>query len=1080
MKKLLVMTCLLAARLASAQDAETKTLLLSGRGNDDGVMWDFLCSTGRNAGVWTNIAVPSCWEQQGFGAYGYQADPLKESGRYRRSFTVPAGWTDRTVRVVFEGVMTDAEVAINGRSAGPKHHGAFYPFKHDITKLLDFGGSNLIEVAVDKFSENDSINDAERRGDYWNFGGIFRPVYLEAVPRERIERVAVDAKADGSFALDVYFVHQLRTADRLVATVEGFDAPLSAPVATATPSAGGELKLTLRHRFDAQKNWTAETPHLYTVRLALESEGRVVHTISQRFGFRTVEVRAGDGIYVNNQRVVLKGACRHSFWPESGRTLNEKISRDDVALLKDLHANAVRMSHYPPDAAFLEACDELGLYVLDELAGWQHCYDTTTGVRLVEAMVQRDVNHPSIVLWDNGNEGGWNTEVDGEFAKWDPQQRAVLHPWAMHGGVQTAHYRPFAEVQAACASTNLYMPTEFLHGLYDGGAGAGLEDYWNVLSRGPVGSGGFLWALVDEGVVRTDLDGVIDAEKNRGPDGIVGPHREREGSFHTIREIWSPVQIAAAELTKDFDGRLEVENRHDFTDLSACGFTWKYVKLPAPSDRTADLKVLRSGVRPGPALAPHARGTLEIGAASTAPDADALLLTATDPRGGEIWTWSWKLRPFAEIAPGFARSAGGPMEAKFDGPLLRVSMEQTDLRFDPRDGRLASVSIDGRPLSFSGGAQLIAGGTTSEEVTENGKKKRKTKAVDLAGVNKLVSFTHDVGSDGIRVDATYTGALRKVSWMLKPGGWLRFAYEYNLSGTVQAAGMNFDFPEAKVKSVRWLGEGPHRVWKNRMKGPVLGVWTNAFNDTKPGETWVYPEFKGYFGPWNWAEFETTEGRITFLNESERTFLGVYRPRDGRLPMGTELFVPDTGLAILDAIPAIGNKFMGPEKCGPQSQPTRLSGTQSGAVWILLEPPSALPPTDTAGPAARTDAPDARPGAVPLSDAQRRAAATGAAAVATAVAVVPQPGPAGPVESPAVPAVAPAPVKVLPTSDLPAAEATVTTARPPAVREGAVTSAVPPSPAPVAGRRSAVVWVAVLLVGAAILVILAWLRRSKSG
>src|SRR5262249_47212078 len=151
--------------------------------------------------------------------------------------------------------------------------------------------------------------------------------------------------------------------------------------------------------------------------------------------FRTIEVRPGDGFYVNGKRVILKGANRHSFWPTSGRALSAKISRDDVLLMKEMNFNAVRMSHYPPDEHFLDACDQFGLYVLDELAGWQKSYDTPTARRLVGEMIRRDVNHPSILFWDNGNEGGWNKEVDDDFAIWDPQKRFVLHPWDPFRGV---------------------------------------------------------------------------------------------------------------------------------------------------------------------------------------------------------------------------------------------------------------------------------------------------------------------------------------------------------------------------------------------------------------------------------------------------------------------------------------------------------------------------------------------------------------------------------------------------------------------------------------------------------------------
>ena len=163
--------------------------------------------------------------------------------------------------------------------------------------------------------------------------------------------------------------------------------------------------------------WTAETPNLYRVRLTLTPKSGSAHTVTERFGFRTFEVRPGDGFYLNGQRILQKGANRHSFWPETGRTLSKQISYDDIKLIKEMNMNAVRMSHYPPDVHFLDACDELGLYVLDELGGWQKSYDTPTGRRLIGQIVRRDVNHPSIVLWDNGNEGGWNRENDDEFAR---------------------------------------------------------------------------------------------------------------------------------------------------------------------------------------------------------------------------------------------------------------------------------------------------------------------------------------------------------------------------------------------------------------------------------------------------------------------------------------------------------------------------------------------------------------------------------------------------------------------------------------------------------------------------------------
>ena len=213
--------------------------------------------------------------------------------------------------------------------------------------------------------------------------------------------------------------------------------------------------------------------------------------------------------------------------------------------------NAVRMTHYPPDADFLDVCDEKGLYVLDELGGWHHYYDNTVGPNLVKEMVTRDVNHPSVLFWDNGNEGGFNTNFDKLFDQYDAQNRRVLHPWAPFGGVNTIHYATYDFATLACegwpvifhknqymANTNspkkfIYMPTEFLHGLYDGGAGAGFADVWNLMSQSKYLGGGFFWAYLDEGIKRPDT-GQIDVSGNEAPDGIVGPYRQREASYWTI------------------------------------------------------------------------------------------------------------------------------------------------------------------------------------------------------------------------------------------------------------------------------------------------------------------------------------------------------------------------------------------------------------------------------------------------------------------------------------------------------------------------------------------------------------------
>ncbi len=881
-------------RMVSAQQTIIK--YLSGTDKDRTVQWDFFCSSGMNSDKWAKIAVPSCWEQQGFGTFNYYTDKENpdEKGLYKYAFQSEPSWQQKKIFIVFEGSMTDTEVKIDGVLAGPIHQGAFTQFRYDITDLIKANTQHNLEVTVKKKSDNLSINRAERQADFWLFGGIYRPVYLEIVPETFINNIAIDAKADGSFSMQVFTNNTSKNQQLEVQIQELNGKAVGKPFTVAASDS-----FIIKSKFDNVRKWNAEQPELYNAVISLKQGVKALHTITKRFGFRTVEFRPRDGFYVNEVKVILKGVNRHSQWPETGRTLSRTVHLMDIGLIKDMNMNAVRMSHYQPDQEFLDLCDSLGLFVIDELTGWQQAYDTLSGRRLLKEMVVRDVNHPSIIIWSNGNEGGWNRALDNDFQLYDPQKRFVMHPWEKFNGTDSKHYPDFNYVANSVLYGNeVFYPTEFMHGLFDGGHGAGLDDFWNEMRKHPYFSGGFLWSLHDEGVVRTDKGGIIDVNGNSAPDGIVGPHREKEASFYTIKEIWSPVYINTKTIPKNFDEKIQVENRFLYTNLDQCKFEFKLVSFPRATQVNGKEVILQKGIIKSPALAPGETGFLNTGNIASE-KADALYITAYGVNGKEIYTWSWPLQQASSIVKNAENIRPlSAAEINENEEKIAVTCDGITYQFSKANGFLVSVYNGKKDISFSGGPAL-------------------------AGVKQtLTQLKYYKQGDSMIFEPSYKGESSfNVKWIFQSGKLPKLEYRYSMKGTADFMGITFNFPEDQVTGMRWMGNGPYRVWKNRLKGQQFGVWQKQYNNTITGESWNYPEFKGWHSNMFWVTIENKASNFTVYTDSDNIFLEMLHPEKpkGATNDNTSPPFPDGNIGFMNAISPIGTKFQSADLLGPQSQ-----------------------------------------------------------------------------------------------------------------------------------------------------------------
>jgi hypothetical protein len=514
-------------------------------------------------------------------------------------------------------------------------------------------------------------------------------------------------------------------------------------------------------------------------------------------------------------------------------------------------------------------------------------------------MVVRDRNHPCIIFWSNGNEGGWNEALDDDFAQWDLQDRPLLHTFpgfhrgeSVFRGVNTKHYQDYGQMAALLAGDDIVMPTELLHGLYDGGHGAGLRDYWDVITASPVGAGGFLWVLADEGVMRTSSDGssTVDVAGNLAPDGVVGPYHQHEASFYSVREIFSPVQIDD-EVPTNSDGTLQVSNAYDFVNLRDVTFSWELRRFPGPGEAACEAEVVASGTARTPDIAPGATGSLTLHLPAE-PTADALALIATDPAGRDVWTW---VRPLRNLKP------KTPTAADPDGAAAMLVSGEVTLSLDPQTRAIESIHSRERSYPLTGGPRLALGG---------------------------------VGDDAA------TGRLLSASWSTAGDGWFRLEYAYEAAGEASFAGITFDLPPDCVVGSRWLGIGPYRVWQNRLGGGTLGLWHVDANDTITGfRDWLYPEFRGFFAGVRWMTLELDGGgTITSVLEDPRLYVQRLTPSTPpqSLQVNTAVRFPAGDLSLLHVIPAIGTKFTPAERLGPQGQPVRLDGTYRGAVWFRFD------------------------------------------------------------------------------------------------------------------------------------------------
>lgn len=759
-----------------------------------------------DAAAWKPVRVPGEWTMQGFTV----ADG-KAAG-YLRTFTLPADWAGKRVKLRCDGVYSDSVAYVNGVRIG-RHVGGFTPFEFDITAHLR-PGENTLAFAVTNESEADTLASGTKYACH-KLGGIPRPVSLLALPPVNVAALRIATDFDAEYR-DARLLVDLDLADDSGAAAPAFagtravlslTAPDGKPVALANPVAdlsSGRAELALPVASPAK--WDNEHPRLHTLTIRVERDGRELQTIVRRVGFRKVEVRGGD-LLVNGRRIRLHGVNHHEVYPTSGRSVPAPMYRRDVELFREANVNLLRTCHYPPDSRLLEAADELGMFV--EVEG-PFCWAPGGGHRELVSRETAEMaiahrNHASVLFWSLANESGWGRNFEASsrlLRKLDPTRPQTFN-W-MSSGMQfaDAKYTDIANIHypgfSGITQTKKHGERPVYHGedthvnaynRLELATDPGLRDRWGKYIRDlfdamwitPSHIGQSVWAGIDDTFYMPNGDVV-----GYGTWGPIDGWRRVKPEHHGMKRAYSPVRIENTDALRYENGRvtLRVQNRFAFSNLSEIPVKWSLGKFSGTV--SAD-------------IAPGATGDLAIALPRKPAAGEKLRVEFADPRGFAADTFALAFagdRPAAD--PAFSRATGA-VSVSESGDRLTVNDSGVVWVLDKKDGSLVSAG----KTPVRGPELMLLPLTSAGDTQMKGPAKVWAPSTAVCSARKpgKVAVTRPAsGSAVVTIECEYAEA-KGVCTLTFSRGVLEAAYDFTVTKAVnpRQIGLVFSLPHDRTK-----------------------------------------------------------------------------------------------------------------------------------------------------------------------------------------------------------------------------------------------------------------------------------------
>lgn len=604
---------------------------------------------GFDAKSWDNIAVPSNWELQGYGIPIYVNQPyewtenpqppaiphdINPTGSYLTTFTIPENWNGRRTFIHFGGVKSAFYLWINGREVG-FNKDSKTPAEFDISSFLQTGG-NLLALQVYRWSDGAYLECQ----DFWRISGIERDVFLFSVPQTYINDFfahpnLINNYRDGQFELEVEITSPVtKKSEKLNLEISLLGNSPNAIIyeENRTFKAGTEPRQTFNfsHFIKEPRKWTAETPELYTLILSLsDKKGNILETVTSKIGFRTSEIKNGQ-LLVNGVPILIKGVNRHEHDPSTGHVISEESMMKDILLMKQNNINTVRTCHYPNDPRWYELCNEYGIYVIDEANIESHGmgYDEKSlakdplwekaHIDRVNRMLERDKNHPSVIIWSMGNEAGDGVNFTAcyKFIKQKDLSRPIHYERALLGPNTDIYCPMYASIEyiesyAKQKQDRPLIMCEYSHSM--GNSTGNFQDYWDVIEKYDQLQGGCIWDWVDQGFYKTDENGEtffayggdygpedVPSDGNFCANGLVSADRTPHPA---LKEVKKTYQYAGIQALDPYLGKFHLINKHDFINLDCYNLLWRV---------EANGKNILEGVIQNPDVEAHSSKTINI------------------------------------------------------------------------------------------------------------------------------------------------------------------------------------------------------------------------------------------------------------------------------------------------------------------------------------------------------------------------------------------------------------------------------------------------------------------------------------